>query len=243
MIVYPAIDLRAGKVVRLQEGDPSRQTIFSDNPVAVAKNWIEQGASWIHLINLDGALALANGNSLILDQVARLDVKVQFGGGIRTIEDIKRALTSGASRVILGTVAVQQPDIVSEAIDRWGTDMICVALDAKDGKITTHGWQETSDLSPADFGQQMVERGVRHALYTDVSRDGKLIGADIEGTIALGRDTGLEVIASGGVSQLDEIHRLAESRTVAGVIIGMALYTGRLSLEEALLAAGGERAG
>lgn len=239
MIIYPAIDLRGGKVVRLREGDPSRQTVFSDDPVATAQQWIDEGASWIHMVNLDGAFAQSNDNGAVLAGAAALGVPIQFGGGLRRIEDISCAFDQGASRVVLGTAAVQDPELVALALEQWGTDAICVALDARDGKVTTHGWQEISDFTPVELGRAMVLQGVLHALYTDISRDGNLSGVNIDATIALGRDTGLEVIASGGVSTLDEIRLLAKSGYVAGAVIGMALYEGRLKLRDAL-AAGAE---
>jgi len=240
MIIYPAIDLRGGKVVRLKEGDPNRQTVFSDNPLKTAQAWIEQGAAWIHMVNLDGAFASANDNGRILEGVSKLGAKVQFGGGLRGMADIERAFEQGATRVVLGTIAVQQPEIVSEAVQRWDAEWVCVALDARDGKIATHGWQQTADLTPVELGKQMVARGVRHALYTDVSRDGGLQGVNIEGTVTLGRETGLQVIASGGVSRIEEIQQLADSKLVAGVVIGMALYEGKLRLEDALRIGGND---
>lgn len=243
MIIYPAIDLREGKVVRLRKGDPDQQTVFSDDPVAVAQAWIQQGATWIHMVNLDGAFSTANDNGGILEKVAKLNAKIQFGGGLRQIDDIICAIEQGASRVVLGTLAVQKPEMVAQAIGRWGAEAVCVALDARDGKVATHGWQETIELTPIELGRQMVELGVKHALYTDVSRDGGLQGANVEATVKLGHETGLQVIASGGVSSVDEIRQLAESRMVNGVVIGMALYEGRLTLQEALKAAGGQDAG
>ncbi|MFN8564213.1 MAG: 1-(5-phosphoribosyl)-5-[(5-phosphoribosylamino)methylideneamino]imidazole-4-carboxamide isomerase [Anaerolineae bacterium] len=240
MIIYPAIDLRGGKVVRLREGDPNRQTIFSDDPVATARQWIAEGALWIHMVNLDGAFAQANNNGAILEAVAALNVKVQFAGGLRSPDDIARALQRGASRVILGTIAVQQPEIVAQAVEQWGAEQTGVALDARDGKVTTHGWQQQTSMTPAEFGNEMRARGVRHALYTDVSRDGGLGGSNVEGTIALGRETGLRVMASGGVSTCEEIRQLAASGAVAGAVIGMALYERRLTLRDALTAAEGQ---
>ncbi|MBZ0303265.1 MAG: 1-(5-phosphoribosyl)-5-[(5-phosphoribosylamino)methylideneamino]imidazole-4-carboxamide isomerase [Anaerolineae bacterium] len=238
MIIYPAIDLRTGKVVRLKEGDPNRQTVFSDDPIVTARSWIDQGAAWIHMVNLDGAFAAANSNSHILEQVARLGIPVQFGGGLRALEDIAAALDQGASRVILGTIALQNPDIVREAVQRWGADHIGVALDARDGKVTTHGWQQVSETTPEELGKRMFAAGVRHALFTDVSRDGGLTGANIEATIALGRTTGLNVIASGGIDSLTDIEQLRDSQVVAGAVIGMALYEGKIALREAIRAAG-----
>ena len=238
MIIYPAIDLRDGKVVRLKEGDPNRQTTFSDNPLTTAKKWIEQGAEWLHIVNLDGAFGDANRNGKILEQIAELDVDIQFGGGLRTMDDIIQAFERGASRVILGTIAVQEPQIVADVVRHFGADSVCVALDAKDGKITTHGWQETSEVTPIEFGQYMAELGVTHALYTDVIRDGSLEGVNIKDTITLGQETGLQVIASGGVSTLDDIRQLSASEFVAGAVIGMALYEGKFTLVQALAQVG-----
>ncbi len=237
MIIYPAIDLRGGKVVRLKEGDPNQQTTFSDDPIATAQQWAEAGATWIHMVNLDGAFSDANDNGRILEAAAKLNVKIQFGGGLRSMEDIRGAFARGASRVVLGTVAVQQPQVVIDAIEVYGSEAVCVALDAKDGVVTTHGWTERSDVTPVELGQTMSRRGLRHALFTDVSRDGKLSGVNVEATVNLGRETGLQVIASGGVSTVDEIKRLAESGAVAGAVIGMALYEKKLTLQDAMEAA------
>lgn len=237
MIIYPAIDLRGGKVVRLREGDPDHQITFSDDPVATAQQWIDEGAEWIHMVNLDGAFASANDNSKILEAVAKLDVKVQFGGGLRDMDALQNAIDLGASRIVIGTMAIKDPDAVEEAIETFGADAVCVALDAKDGKVTTHGWTELSQHTPIEFGRLIAKKGVQHALYTDVKRDGSLIGVNVHDTISLGRNTGLQVIASGGVSHMGEIEQLAKSKVVSGAIIGMALYQNKITLGEALLAA------
>ncbi len=238
MIVYPAIDLRGGQVVRLREGDPRRQIVFSQDPLATARRWIDQGAQWLHMVNLDGAFAAANDNSTILEAVARLGIKVQFGGGLRTLDDAERALAQGAARVVLGTLAVREPDAVREAVLRWGSDKVCVALDARDGRIVAEGWQQIADSDPITLGRAMARIGVRHALFTDVTRDGSLAGCNVPATIALAQATGLHVIASGGVSSLDEIREL-RAGGAAGVVIGMALYEGKLTLADAQSAAGG----
>lgn len=236
MIIYPAIDLRDGKVVRLREGDPDEQITFSDDPIATARRWIDEGAEWLHMVNLDGAFASANDNSKILEEVAKLDVKIQFGGGLRDIQALENAINLGADRIVIGTLAIQNPDAVDAAIERFGADALCVALDAKDGKVTTHGWTELSEHTPIEFGRLIAQKGVKHALYTDVRRDGSLIGVNIHDTIALGRNTGLGVIASGGVTHMSEIEQLAKSQVVSGAIIGMALYQNKITLSEALLA-------
>ncbi|MCU0474554.1 MAG: 1-(5-phosphoribosyl)-5-[(5-phosphoribosylamino)methylideneamino]imidazole-4-carboxamide isomerase [Anaerolineae bacterium] len=239
MIVYPAIDLRAGKVVRLREGRPDQQTTFSADPVAVARAWLDYGAQWLHVVNLDGAFAQANDNLAVMEKIAKLGGFVQFGGGLRSFEDITRALSAGASRVVLGTVAVQDPALVERALAQYGAEAVCVGLDSRNGLVATHGWQNVTDVTATALGQRMAAAGVQHALYTDVARDGALTGSNVEATIALGRETGLQVIASGGVSTLDEIRTLAASGNVAGAIIGMALYTGALALPDALAAAQG----
>lgn len=237
MIVYPAIDMRGGKVVRLMEGDPERQTTFSDDPVKVAQRWIDEGAEWLHMVNLDGAFGDENDNLKLVEQVARLDVNVQFGGGLRTLDDMESAIKLGVKRVVLGTVAAKQPQVVSQALAKFGAEAICVAMDARDGVVTTSGWREQTNLTPVAFGRAMAERGVVHALYTDVSRDGSLIGVNVRDTVALARNTGLKVIASGGISKMLEIQQLAHSHVVAGVVIGMALYKDEISLKEAIVSA------
>lgn len=239
MIVYPAIDLRQGRVVRLKHGDPSQQMTFSTDPVQTARNWIDNGASWLHVVNLDGAFDADSDNLRIMARIAALGVPVQFGGGLRSADRITMALQMGASRVVVGTLAVQQPDIVAQAIHQHGAERICIGLDARDGMIATHGWQETTGLTPAAFGREMASAGAIHALYTDVGRDGTQQGVDIPGTIALAQDTKLQVIASGGVATLDEVHLLAASGVVAGIIVGMALYRGSLALPEVIEAAKG----
>ncbi len=239
MIIYPALDLRGGVVVRLREGDPRQQVTFNRDPLDAARAWVAQGASWLHVVNLDGAFSEANDNISILEQISLLGVPVQFGGGLRTFDQMQRAISCGASRIILGTVAVNEPQLVVEAVKRFGADAVCVALDARDGHITTHGWQQATDTTPAQLGQAMAQVGLRHALFTDVSRDGRLSGVNIEATVQLARDTGLQVIASGGVSTLEEIEALRDSKIVAGAVIGMALYRGQISLRDALIAARG----
>lgn len=239
MIIYPAIDLRGGKVVRLQEGDPARQQTFSDDPLATAKHWLDQGASWLHLVNLDGAFDQANENLRILEKIARLDICVQFGGGLRDLAALRNARDAGTDRLVIGTMTVRDPESALAAVQEFGADAICIALDARDGKVATHGWTEVSQQSPLVLGKWLQERGARHALYTDVARDGGLRGVNIADTIALAQQTGLQVIASGGVSRLEDIRLLTESGLVAGAVIGMALYRGEFALAAALAAAKG----
>ncbi|MCY4463939.1 MAG: HisA/HisF-related TIM barrel protein [Chloroflexi bacterium] len=239
MIIYPAIDLRGGKVVRLREGDPARQQTFSDNPLSTAQRWLDQGASWLHLVNLDGAFDQANENLRILETIARLEARVQFGGGLRDLAALRQARDAGADRLVIGTMTVRDPLSAVAAVQEFGAEAICMALDARDGKVATHGWTEISQQSPLELGKWLQERGARHALYTDVARDGGLRGVNTADTIALAQQTGLQVIASGGVSRLEDIRLLAESGKVAGAVIGMALYRGEFLLADALAAAKG----
>jgi phosphoribosylformimino-5-aminoimidazole carboxamide ribotide isomerase len=234
MIIYPAIDLRGGKVVRLQQGDPNRQKIYSEDPIAAAQRWLDAGTDWLHVVNLDGAFQTANDNLAILEVLAALDVSVQFGGGIRSLEDAAQALDAGASRVVLGTAVVQNPDLVDEFVARWGAEQLTIALDARGGKVATHGWQQKSDWTPADLGRELARRGAVHTLYTDVARDGELEGVNVEATAQLAADTGLKVIASGGVASLGDVTALCESGLVEGAVLGKALYEGIIDLAEAI---------
>lgn len=235
--IFPAIDLRRGQVVRLQLGDPNRQTVFSNDPVETAKRWLDAGARWIHVVNLDGAFAEdGRANWLALEKLGRLETQVQFGGGLRSLEDIGKAMDYGVSRVILGTAALENPELVSASIARYGPDRVAVGIDARDGRVRTRGWQNETAATPTDLARAMGRLGVRTIIYTDISRDGVLGGVNTPATVALASNSGLSVIASGGVKSLDDVAELAPfaSSGVAGVIIGRALYEGRVDLAAAL---------
>ena len=251
-IIYPAIDLRRGQVVRLRQGDPDAQTTFADDPAAVARRWSEQGAEWLHVVNLDGAFTLSGqgqGSGQDDDQRLGLNLKrlaeiraavslpIQFGGGLRTSDDVALALELGATRVVLGTVAVRQPQIVADALARFGAERIVVGIDARDGMVATHGWQETSALDILTVAQRMKALGVQRVVYTDIARDGTLTGVNLAATVALSRASGLAVIASGGVASLDDIRALSghQADGVEGVIVGQSLYTGAVGLREAIV--------
>ncbi|MBK8931571.1 MAG: 1-(5-phosphoribosyl)-5-[(5-phosphoribosylamino)methylideneamino]imidazole-4-carboxamide isomerase [Chloroflexi bacterium] len=234
--IYPAIDLRNGRVVRLQYGDPNKQTVFSDDPAAMGRQWLAAGAEWLHVVNLDGAFDEAGAaNWAALPQLTRLGAQVQFGGGIRALADVARALEAGAARVILGTTAVENPALVAEAIAQFGAERIVVGIDARDGRVKTRGWLHDTAVTPAQLGQQMKESGVQTIIYTDISRDGVLTGVNAAATAQLAQATGLRVIASGGVAALDDITRCAAlaGQGVVGVITGRAIYDGRLDLQTA----------
>lgn len=238
--IYPAIDLRNGHVVRLRQGDPSQQTTYSDNPSAVAKRWASEGATWVHIVNLDSAFGDATGaraNRRALSEMGcMIKAKIQFGGGLREMDDVKAAFDSGANRVVLGTAAAENPQLVADALAQYGPERVAVGLDSREGMIVTRGWQQATHMTAAELGSLMKEMGVVHALYTEVGRDGMMVGAAAELTAALAQLTGLKVIASGGVRNLDDIKELLlyEPRGVAGVIVGRALYEGTLDLKAAL---------
>ncbi len=237
MIIFPAIDLRQGRVVRLRQGRADAETVFADDPLQVAGQWEQQGAAWLHVVNLDGAFGQQSPNlAVVRDIVAAVGIPVQFGGGLRDLAAVAEALRLGVARVILGTVAVRQPEVVAEAVRRFGAERIVVGIDARDGRVAVHGWTEVSAVEAAELGRRMAGMGVRRAVYTDVSRDGMLTGVNVEATAALARATGLRVIASGGVASLDDIRRLkaVEPDGVEGVIIGQALYAGAVGLGEAI---------
>ncbi|MCP4356828.1 MAG: 1-(5-phosphoribosyl)-5-[(5-phosphoribosylamino)methylideneamino]imidazole-4-carboxamide isomerase [Chloroflexi bacterium] len=235
--IYPAIDLRNGRVVRLQYGDPDQQTVFSDDPVATAEKWITAGADWLHVVNLDGAFDEAGAaNWEALPRLTELRAKVQFGGGVRTLYEIERVLEIGAARVILGTAAIENPALVGQAIAQFGAARIVVGIDARDGRVKTRGWLQDSDVTPTDLGKKMKALGVQTTIYTDINRDGVLTGVNAQATAELAQTTGLQVIASGGVASLEDIQKccgLAE-KGVVGVITGRAIYDGRVDLSVAL---------
>jgi len=251
MIVFPAIDLRQGKCVRLRQGRPDAETVFSDDPVAMAKHWVSQGAEWLHVVNLDGAFGQASspppgppqlwgGSSknlrVVGGIVAAVGIPIQFGGGLRTMADIEEALGLGLARVILGTVAVEEPSLVAEAVQHFGAERIVVGIDARKGRAATHGWQQVSSMAAPELALRVGELGVERVVYTDIARDGMLSGVNVEATGALAQRTGLKIIASGGVSSLADLRRLkeVEASGVEGVIIGQALYSGALELREAI---------
>ena len=232
--IYPAIDLRGGKVVRLKEGDPARMTSYSNDPAEMAKRWIDAGSTWLHVVNLDGAFGESdNTNRDALEAILKLGVRVQFGGGMRSLESIEAALSLGVSRVILGTIAIEQPEIVRDALTRFGVEHIAVGIDARDGLVRTRGWKDNSGVPALDLALQMRTFGLATVIFTDVSRDGLGSGLNIPATRELSEKSGLDVIASGGVHTIDDV-KAAKDAGLAGCIIGRALYDGTVDLKEAL---------
>jgi phosphoribosylformimino-5-aminoimidazole carboxamide ribotide isomerase len=237
--IYPAIDLRGGKVVRLKEGDPARMTAYSDDPAETARRWFSLGAKWLHVVNLDGAFGEgddANQNALvsILKTAKEFEAQVQFGGGLRSLDSMKKVLSLGVNRIILGTVAVEHPEIVSDAVKQFGAENLAAGIDARDGIVRVRGWQSKGGISALDLSIQMKDAGLRTIIFTDVSRDGMGRGLNIESTRALADVSGLDVIASGGVHTIDDVNA-ARSANLAGVIIGRALYEGTIDLKEAIV--------
>ena len=232
--IYPAIDLRGGKVVRLKEGDPARMTSYSDDPAQTARKWLDMGAQWLHVVNLDGAFGEGdNANRVALESILKLGARVQFGGGIRSMEAIADVLRLGVSRAILGTIAIEQPAIVADALTRFGAEQIAVGIDARDGLVRTRGWKDNSGVSAIDLALQMQTVGLGTVIFTDVSRDGLGSGLNIPSPRELAERSGLDVIASGGVHTIDDVIAAKDAR-LAGCIIGRALYDGTVDLEKAL---------
>jgi len=244
--VYPAIDLRDGQVVRLMEGNPTRQTTYSENPADIARRWLSAGAQWLHVVNLDGAfnqvqdLALsendtANQRALkdILKVTREFGTQLQFGGGLRSLDAIEMVLGFGMDRVIIGTIAVEQPEILKDALAHYGADRIVVGIDARDGQVRIRGWQDDSRVNAADLAHQMRTLGVQTVIYTDISRDGMGRGLNLTATKKLADTSGLEVIASGGVHTLEDLVA-ARDAGLAGAIVGRALYEGTVDLKTAI---------
>jgi phosphoribosylformimino-5-aminoimidazole carboxamide ribotide isomerase len=239
VIVLPAIDLRGGRCVRLFQGDLTRETVYGDDPVAMAMRWQAEGGEGLHLVDLDGAVS---GTPVHLDTLraiaARLTIPIQFGGGLRTLDDARAAFGVGASRLILGTIALEDPDRLEEIARRF-PGRIYVALDARAGRVATRGWTETTTVHVEEAAAACRSRGAAGFLFTDISRDGTGLGVNVDATAALAATVGLPVIASGGVASLDDVRalRAAQASGIAAAIIGRALYTGAVRLAEAIAAA------
>ena len=232
--VYPAIDLRGGRVVRLRQGDPDRETAYADDAVGVARRWLESGASWLHVVNLDGAFGEAStANLAALERVLAVGARVQFGGGMRDLLGIRKALGMGVGRAVIGTAAVEDPELVEAALDEFGPERIAIGIDARAGKVRTRGWQEVTSVTPEDLGTAWASKGVRWVIFTDVARDGMGSGLNVAATAHMAEATGLHVIASGGVGSLDDVRR-TYAAGLSGIIIGRALYEGQVDLAEAL---------
>lgn len=233
MEIIPAIDLKDGKCVRLYQGDYTKETVFSDDPVATARKWQEKGARRLHLVDLDGAAAGEVRNTGAIEAIVKnTDMAVELGGGIRREEVVEQLIKLGVERVILGTVAVEQVELTKRIIRRFGSAIV-VGIDARDSYVTTHGWQKISGTTAIDLSRMMAAIGARRIIYTDVKRDGTLTEPNFEATAELIKNVNIPVVASGGIASIDHLRRLAVL-SVEGAIIGKALYTGDIDLAEAL---------
>ena len=234
MQLYPAIDMKNGQCVRLRQGAFKDITIYSDAPEKVVAHWQEKGASFLHLVDLDGALAGYSVNEEVIRRIAdTVSIPIEIGGGIRSKEAVERMLDLGVRRVIIGTKAAEHPEFLRDMVRTFGEEAIVAGVDAKDGMVAVEGWEKVSSLTASDLCLTMKEYGVRHIVYTDISRDGMLSGPNVEATRKLTEETGLDIIASGGVSCMEDLKCLHEAG-IRGAVIGKALYENRIDLAEAV---------
>ena len=236
MILYPAIDLKDGACVRLLQGAMDKVDVFNDDPAAQARSFAEAGAEWLHVVDLDGAVAGRPVNAdAVADVLGAVAIPIQLGGGVRDLATVEKWLNAGVARVILGTVAVEEPELVRTACTRH-PGRIAVAIDARDGRVAVAGWTELADVTPADLARRCEDAGAGAIIYTDIARDGMMTGVNVAATAALADALSVPLIASGGVASLDDLRALKEleGSGVAGVIAGRALYDGRLDLADAL---------
>jgi phosphoribosylformimino-5-aminoimidazole carboxamide ribotide isomerase len=235
MELIPSIDLRAGKVVRLEQGDYARETIYDADPVSQARRFVDAGVARIHVVDLDAARDGGTGNASVIRTILATcrGTAIQVAGGMRSPDRVAASFDAGASRVVIGTAALERPDFVRAAAEQY-PNRIVLSLDTRDGRVATRGWREVSSLTQDDVLAQFAGAPFGALLYTEIGRDGLLAGPDVEGTAALARRTKIPVIASGGVGKLSDLERLAETRVIAAAIVGRALYSGAIQLEAAL---------
>ncbi len=236
MIIYPAIDLRDGKAVRLVEGDFDRETVFDADPVEAALRWQAAGASWIHLVDLDGARDGIRANASTIERIRKaVDVKLQLGGGMRDLPSLSEAHDSGIDRMVIGSAAISNPELVQSAVQAFGS-AVAVGIDARKGQVATRGWLEQTTVSAVDLARTVAQQGIEHIIFTDIARDGRLEGPNLTALEELIAATPARIIASGGVSSLDDIVAIRKLRA-AGAIIGAALYHRQIDLPAALAVA------
>ncbi len=235
--IYPAIDIRGGRCVRLIQGDYNQETVYNDDPVAVAKGFVEQGAQFVHLVDLDGAKAGHPVNHELIGRIASsVQVPVQLGGGLRTLADVEQLIGLGVSRVIIGTAAIEDRAFTEAVLGTYG-DRVAIGIDARNGYVATRGWLETSEVKAEELAKELATKGAETFIFTDISRDGMMQGPNIEAIASIAKASGKGVIASGGVTVLDDLIRLAERQVegISGAIVGKAIYTGKIDLQDALL--------
>jgi len=236
MIIFPAIDIRGGRCVRLVKGEFDKETVFADDPSQMAKKWSGLGAEYLHVVDLDGALAGSSQNLAAIQKILAVStMPVQVGGGIRSIEHIEKLLSLGVTRVILGSIAVKNRALVEEACRKFPGGVI-VGIDAKAGIVAVEGWGKSGDIEATELAKAMAQVGVEHIVFTDIARDGMLSGVNVAATAKLAEASGVKVIASGGVAGIEDVRKLKpyEAKGIEGVIIGKALYTGAIQLPEAI---------
>ena len=234
--IYPAIHLRNAEVVRFTRGDPDNPVVFHTDPVACAKQWIDQGAKWLQVINLDAAFDEdASNNWDLIEKITELEVNIQFGGGIRSIDDVHWAIKSGIKRIIIGTAAVENPQMMAQAIASYGSDAIVLGIDTNaEGEVKTHGWKAGGNVQAAALAIQMRQLGVTTAIHTSINQDGSMTGIDLETSIDLAAISGLRIVVGGGIGSLRDVRECFNNKGIDGVIIGKALYTGNVDLQHAL---------
>lgn len=236
--LYPAIDLRRGRCVRLEKGRADRETVYGGDPHGVAAGFVAAGARWIHVVDLDAAFGDGSNRALIRDLASSLDVRVQTGGGLRSEADLEEVLESGVARAVIGTAAIENPALVRRAVERWGADRIAVGLDARGRRPAARGWLEESGTDLFDLARSLVDAGVRTIIHTDIERDGMMMGPNLPLSAELAAHAGAEVIVSGGMRGMQDVDAVAaaarEGRGIAGAIIGKAIYEGALDLRAAL---------
>lgn len=238
MIIIPAVDLKDGKCVRLLQGRKDQVTVYSDTPVEMAKQWADYGVTLLHIVDLDGAFSGTQSNFPIIEAIKKqVPVDIEVGGGIRDLSTIEQLINIGVDRVIIGTMAVKNPDVFEQACEKYPGKIIS-GIDARDGKVAIKGWVEGTDKEAVQFGREMEQSGAAAVIYTDISRDGMLTGPNIEATAKMVESLSIPVIASGGVSSIDDIKALMTIKGLYGSITGKAIYSGTLDLKEAVEAAG-----
>jgi phosphoribosylformimino-5-aminoimidazole carboxamide ribotide isomerase len=237
MIIIPAIDLLDGKVVRLAQGKEKSAKVYSDDPLEFAIQFQEAGARWIHLVNLDGAFGRPGMNDAVIERISRnVNVPIELGGGIRTLDRIDFWLDRGISRLILGSVTVKSPEIIEQAIEKHGPDPIIAGIDIHDEQVAISGWTEKTEIHFIEMAERMKELGIIRTIVTDISTDGMLAGPNMESMIHIARDTGLKVIVSGGIATLQDIQRVSDAGKfgIEGVIVGKAIYENKIDIHQAI---------
>lgn len=233
MIIIPAVDLKNGKCVQLVQGEPGTEQVIIDNPDDVAVQWIDKGAQRLHIVDLDGALGSGENIEIVKKIIKKSEVPIQMGGGIRTIDDAKNLLDAGINTVIIGTMAIKNPEYITELSQEYGSERICVSLDSKNNKVVTHGWTESTDITPLEYAKLFEEKGAGSILFTNVDVEGLLNGVDLKPVKELLSEINIPIIYSGGITSLDDLKILSELGTDY-VVIGSALYKGLINFEETL---------